>query len=209
MDDKQYWQKFYAAQRTPSEPSLFAQFVWENFLAKNAAPTLLELGCGNGRDAVFFKRQKIAVTAIDQANDEIDFLAGSHADIRFLAGDFTKLPDFNFAPFDCIYSRFTWHSIDTTGEARLLNDCPKLLKSGGILAIEARGFQNSLFQKGEKVGENAYIFGGHYRRFVDFDALCEKLSQNFNLEFAQESAGFAPFENENDIFWRIVARKKS
>ena len=59
MDDKQYWQKFYAAQRTPFEPSLFAQFVWENFLQKNAAPTLLELGCGNGRDAVFLSAKKL------------------------------------------------------------------------------------------------------------------------------------------------------
>ena len=209
MDDKSYWQNFYAAQRTPFQPSLFAQFLYDNFLHKNAAQTLLELGCGNGWDAVFFQRKNMLVTAIDQANDEIDFLQETHPAIRFVSGDFTQLAHFNFAPFDCIYSRFTWHSINPAGENRLIDDCPKLLNQNGILAIEARGLKNSLFQKGEKVDDNAYIFDGHYRRFVDFDLLCEKLAENFNLEYSEEKNGFAPFEKEDDIFFRIVARKKN
>ena len=60
--------------------------------------SLLELGCGNGRDALFFAKNKIRTTAIDQVADEISYLA-SHcatttkgiANPHFIAGDFTNL----------------------------------------------------------------------------------------------------------------------
>lgn len=60
--------------------------------------SLLELGCGNGRDALFFAKNKIQTTAIDQVADEISYLA-KHcatttkgiANPHFIAGDFTNL----------------------------------------------------------------------------------------------------------------------
>ncbi len=124
--DKSYWTKFYAKHKIGDKPSLFAQFVWDNYLrqmnantkahtnakthantlntnnAQNAqsAPrkdtiSLLELGCGNGRDALFFAKNKIQTTAIDQVSEEISYLA-SHcatttngvANPHFIAGGF-------------------------------------------------------------------------------------------------------------------------
>lgn len=60
--------------------------------------SLLELGCGNGRDALFFAKNKIQTTAIDQVADEISYLA-KHcatttkgiANPHFIAVDFTNL----------------------------------------------------------------------------------------------------------------------
>ena len=229
--------------------------------------SLLELGCGNGRDALFFAKNKIQTTAIDQVADEISYLA-SHcatttkgiANPHFIAGDFTnlsaiferggadstkddvlttqrknvldeksglrhhergdrtqrfidkasgKLPDLSLSQrFDCIYSRFTLHSITHTQQENLLSQIPHFLAPSGIVAIEARGKKNSLYRQGEPVeGEaNAFIHDSHYRRFVDFESLCEVLESQLNLtiHFAKEDRGFAPFNGEDDYFFRVV-----
>lgn len=53
---------------------------------------------------------------------------------------------------------------------------------------------------------NAFIHDSHYRRFVDFESLCEVLESQLNLtiHFAKEDRGFAPFNGEDDYFFRVV-----
>nr|WP_258443694.1 class I SAM-dependent methyltransferase [Helicobacter sp. 16-1353] len=93
---------------------------------------------------------------------------------NFIAGDFTKLESFKFRDkFDCIYSRFTLHSIDKNAQDKVLKNCIKYLKIGGILAIEVRGKKNSLYKKGLEVEKDAFIYEEHYRRFLDFGETCE------------------------------------
>lgn len=227
--DKNYWKNFYAKHKVGEKPSLFAKFVWENYLATRKNSTnLIELGCGNGRDALYFAKQGIQTTAIDQVQEEVSYLATHCATTkngvvnpRFIAGDFTNLNEIfrNVTPhssntqnrgiiFDCIYSRFTLHSITHTQQESLLSQIPNFIAPNGILAIEARGKKNSLYKQGEPVENeaNAFIHDNHYRRFVDFDNLCEIVESQLNLEihFAKEDRGFAPFNGEDDYFFRIV-----
>ena len=58
------------------------------------------------------------------------------------------------------------------------------------------------------VEEDAFIYENHYRRFVNFKNLVELLSEDYELLFAKEDRGFAPFKNEDDIFIRIVGVKR-
>ncbi len=170
--------------------------------------SLLELGCGNGRDAIYFHQKGFCVTAIDQTTAEINLLKNQYPSICFLSGDFTNLNHFQLPLFDVIYSRFTLHSINENDENHLLKNIPCFLKQNGLLAIEARGLNNSLFGKGKKIAPNSFIYEGHFRRFIDFEHLKEKLKEYFVLEYAQEKEGFAPFLNQNDVFFRLLARKK-
>lgn len=226
--DKNYWANFYAKHKVGEKPSLFAKFVWENYLSTRQDLRLIELGCGNGRDALYFAKQGIQTTAIDQVQEEVSYLATHCATTkngivnpRFIAGDFTNLNEIfrNLTPhsnntqsrgiiFDCIYSRFTLHSITHTQQESLLSQIPNFIAPNGILAIEARGKKNSLYKQGEPIENeaNAFIHDNHYRRFVDFDNLCEIVESQLNLEilFAKEDRGFAPFNGEDDYFFRIV-----
>lgn len=210
--DKQYWESYYKSHSNPKEPSLFAEFVWREYLcfaesraesqskskttlktqqakynknpykfscddervidnSKAKSLKILELGCGNGRDSLYFANKGLSITAIDQV--EIPYLhelTQNSKNPNFITGDFTQLQSFDFGDFDCIYSRFTLHSIDKISQNRVLQDSLTLLETNGILAIEARGEKNSLFGKGKQVEKDAFIYDNHYRRFLDFEA---------------------------------------
>ena len=68
-----YWNDYYAKNVALQTPSPFAKFVYSNYL--NAGKDLLELGCGNGRDSLYFVSKGINVTAIDASDVAINALA--------------------------------------------------------------------------------------------------------------------------------------
>ena len=221
--DKDYWKNFYQKHTKSGERSLFANFVYENYLAKQSfisslkqgfhfrQTRLLELGCGNGRDALFFAKKGIRVVGIDQVSEEIAYLQNKkHKNANFIASDFTKLREIsvlNNHTFECIYSRFTLHSISLKQQENLLLQLKDFLAPQGIFAIEARGYKNALYKKGEAVKDeaDAFIYDNHYRRFINVWRLCEILQAHFDIAFAAECRGFAPFQKSDDYFFRIIA----
>src|SRR5256885_1585218 len=71
MDDKNnnYWSEYYVREDAPEIPSQFAVFV------ANELPNLksiLEIGCGNGRDALFFLQTGRRVVALDASDKAIE-----------------------------------------------------------------------------------------------------------------------------------------
>lgn len=213
--DIAYWEEYYKKNNFNCNNSLFSSCVSKYLEFSDAS--ILELGCGNGRDAFYFEALGFSVVAIDQVVNELEFLSNEFGDknIKFISGDFTqlgKISDIQGMHFDCIYSRFTLHSITTNDEKRLLSEVPRFLKEKGIFAIEARGKKNSLCGLGDKIEEDecsvAYRYNDHYRRFIDFDLLCKRLESDFDLIYAKEDLGFAPYNGEDDFFFRILARKK-
>ncbi|MBU0711496.1 class I SAM-dependent methyltransferase [bacterium] len=208
--NKNYWESLYLRQNADLKPSLFAKYIADNFFKEGKS--LIELGCGNGRDAIFFANEGIDVLAIDQCENEIEFLKNRFSNpknVRFLCGDFTNLD--NNESFDIIYSRFTLHSITEKEERKTLIWSFTNLNPNGILCVEVRGHGNEIFGKGEPViGEkNAYIYDEHYRRFLNFNNFCKNLSDiGFFIDYAEEAKGFAPYKGEDQTFIRVIARKK-
>ena len=77
--DNTYWEKFYSKQNAELRPSLFAVYV--NELFNNNKKKIIELGCGNGRDSIFFANNQHDVLAIDQCKSEISFLQNQYKQI--------------------------------------------------------------------------------------------------------------------------------
>ena len=208
--DRKYWETFYQTQNEDQKPSSFAKTVMETCV--KPTQSLIELGCGNGRDAVFFANEGVMVTAIDQCENEIRFLQMRYrhlANCIFHSDDFSSLNDYK-TPFDIVYSRFTLHSVSETEEQRTLLWTYRNLRAGGCLCIEVRGQKNEIYKLGDKVeGEtDAYVYNNHYRRFLNFNKLCNSLvSLGFSLDFAAEEKGFAPFAGQNETFIRVIAKK--
>lgn len=206
--DKKYWKSYYEKQNAPLKASLFAQFVLGNYVKEGSS--LIELGCGNGRDSFLFSDHNIDVMAVDQCENEISLLIEKNkfSNLKFICGDFTKLNGLGF--FGNVYSRFTLHSITEQEEDDVIKWAYEHINSGGHFLIEARGKKNELYKLGDPVeGQpDAYIYEGHYRRFIDIDKLCDKLiGAGFSISMKEEKSGFAPFGDTDYVFMRVVAKK--
>ncbi len=203
--DKKYWMEYYKKDDAPKKPSYFAMDIID-MLKPNKK--ILELGCGNGRDSVFFSRKGLIVTAIDQAENSINNLSENYSDIKFIADDFVRTNQFNLVSYDYIYSRFSIHSITLEEENTLLNKAYKSLNKGGKIFIEARSIKDDFYGLGENIGENEYIYEGHYRRFIDRNEIEKKMKEiGYKIDFLIEDKGLAIYKDQDPVVIRIIASK--
>lgn len=206
--EKNYWERFYSSCNASEEASPFANFVLENFIENKPEHFLLELGCGNGRDCLFFnKNTQLNLLGIDQCSNEISHLNKLHASdkIQFDALDFTNLPDFE-KEIHYIYSRFTLHAVDKESESRVLKWSYDNLAQDGLFFIECRSIKDDLYNVGKKVAEHAFVTT-HYRRFVDYIDLQNELSDlGFEIIYALESRNLAVYNEENPVVIRVIAK---
>ena len=208
--DTVYWNAFYRKGLASNEPSLFAKYVYEKFIIENGG-SLIELGCGNGRDSAFFLNKGLYVTAIDASIDAIERLQECYSEnkkIELVCGDFVNY-NYDEKLYNYCYSRFSLHAISEKQEEVLIRRVYDLLKVNGYFFIEVRSVHDELYGKGEKVGDDAYVWEGHFRRFARMGKLIERIEEDgFVVHEAAEQRNFAPYKNENPYIIRLVARKE-
>ena len=204
MENKEYWASYYKKHPNPVEPSTFAQFCTDYI---QEGKKLIELGCGNGRDSVYFRKKHLDVTAIDQVDDEVKYLNEKFGDqcLKFIAEDFTNLN--KDTCYDYIYSRFTIHSIDQEAETRVFEWIKNQLKPGGYFFLEVRSLNDPMFKQGEQISDTENITT-HYRRYLDYEETIKKIEElGLTIVYKIESQGLAIYKDDDPMLIRIVAKK--
>jgi tellurite methyltransferase len=213
--DRKYWNSFYqqhGKDKGISKCSSFAQFCLDNFFSKEEL-NIVELGSGNGRDAIYFAHHKLNIIAIDQSTTAIDIEKQSldaevgqylhPKELDFVQNDYTQ-----YGEIDAFYSRFTIHSITNSDEALLLPNVYNALNSGGLFCIEVRTTKDSLCGVGKDCGENTFITDNHKRRFIDSKVFRKRvLDLGFKELYFTEEDNLSIYKNDNPVLMRIILQK--
>ncbi|MDT8978021.1 class I SAM-dependent methyltransferase [Paenibacillus sp. chi10] len=205
--DYSYWDNYYSKMIATKEPTPFAKDILPML---ETGKTLVELGCGNGRDSLFFAENNLRVVAIDQSHNAILNLQSScsYDNIEFRVDDFIHSDVLMENSFDYVYSRFTLHSITEEEEGLLLHNVYHSLKKDGQFFIEVRSVKDEIFGLGEKVGRNAYFYNEHYRRFIVLEEIVQKLQAiGFKVNHMVEGNNYAVYKDENPVVIRVIAQK--
>lgn len=204
--DKSYWNTFYATNKAVNEPSLFAQWVMQQM---ETGKKVVDMGCGNGRDSIFFMEKGMDVYAVDASEVAIEHIAERYPDrIHVENKDFISYLGRNNEKFDYLYSRFTIHAISEDEQNMCIQNAYKALKPNGKIFIEVRCTKDELYGKGSLVAKNTFFYNGHNRRFIEKDELVSDLEeQGFAIGYAEEKKGFAPFGDMDPIVLRVIALK--
>jgi len=213
--DKKYWQKYYKTHGKDFsivKQSSFATFCMNEFFDQQGL-NIVELGSGNGRDAIYFVHHGQNVIALDQSMGTFDIeetkISGEiKGNLTSLAEDFIQ-SDFSYGcVIDVFYSRFTMHAINQEDEGILLPKVYKSLKTGGLFCIEARTTRDPLYGKGEYCGDHTYLTD-HRRRFIESNQFLEKmLSLGFKLLYFNETNDLSVYKDDNPVLMRIILRKE-
>ncbi len=213
--DKQYWNDYYQKQglsKAISMQSTFAQFCLDKFFVKKSL-SIVELGSGNGRDAIFFAHHQHNVIAIDQSTIAIDIErkmlnveVGQYLHPKAL--DFVQEDYAIYKNIDIFYSRFTLHSITKKDEDLLLPNIYNALNSGGLFCIEVRTTKDSLCGIGKNCGDNTFISDSHRRRFVNSQTFLEQvLLLGFKLLYFTEEDNLSAYKDDNPVLMRLILQK--
>lgn len=193
--NENYWKEFYKTDHHIDSESHFARAVYQYVLEhKLTDRPLVDIACGNGRDAKFFACHGCQVTAIDK------FGVVEHPAVNFRRVD---MFDFDFTGYELIYLRFVLHTL-TEGETdRLFAKLHTTAKSARIF-IETRSIRG--IGVGDKMETNLKLAVGdrHYRMLYSYDYLTDKVSRRFRIAHATEGKDLAPFKHENPYVIRYI-----
>lgn len=93
--------------------------------------TVLDLGCGPGRDLAYFKSQEIEAVGLDGSSEFVD-MAKSETGCEVLHQNFLEL-DLSDARFDGIFANATLFHVPSRELPRVLSELYASLKPGGVL----------------------------------------------------------------------------
>lgn len=203
-NDTQYWNKYYKTHFI-DEASPFARFCHQRYLASPLR--IVEFGSGSGRDLRFFHHAGHRITGYDTSEEAVRHIQTAYPDLDMVLADFSELDAIE--GLQAVYSRWTLHSIDDDAAERALRWCSKNLQESGLLLIEVRTVNDSLFGEGEEVGRNAFVTD-HYRRFIVPEELRASLEDfQFEIECFEEGQGFSVYKGDDPVLLRVVAKKRS
>ena len=181
--DNVHWDKYYTKNSKPFSPSDFALSMIKNLKVNS---TLIDIGCGNGRDSLFFSQRKIKTVGIDQSKIAIENLKSFEN--KYLNFENLNILDLNNKNFDYGYCRFLFHSINEKEENFLLSWLKKNINNK--IFIESRVIEK----------EKNIIEGDHYRRLMDLELFKSKLEDlNLKVLSIETSSKFSVYKDSYNV----------
>jgi cyclopropane fatty-acyl-phospholipid synthase-like methyltransferase len=205
MNKNKYWDFFYKKQVNKINLNYPSQFATFTVGETENVTTLLEFGCGNGRDALFFRHHFRKVYAFDGSNEVINKNKKLYSKIKNLKfSKFNLNNEFNnYHILSCkkktIYARFFLHALTNIEIKSFISLCSDLLNKDERLYIEYRT------EKDKKRNKETQK---HYRNYINPN-LINKLLKKFNLKnvYFVKGLGFAKYKNDDAFVARHIIEK--
>lgn len=172
MNDTARWDRTWES-RPKEPPNRFAVRAYKLIRAYRLK-TLLDVGTGAGRDAVYFARKGLAVTALDRSVVGIQNLRSQNPHINCIHGDI-RTDKFEENSFGVIYAHLSLHYFDDSTTRRVFQKLRRTLKPHGLLFVKCKSTDDALYGKGIKVGPDMYR-KGHVRHFFTKEYMTEMLA---------------------------------
>lgn len=170
----QYWQDDWDGKKENWPVSDFAKKVYKYIQDKNYK-TLLDLGCGNGRDAIFFYNHGLKVTAVDISKSGIECLRKKNKEINTILGNIKNI-DFPKESFNIIYSHLGLHFFDSKESKTIFDKLYNILTPGGMIFIRCKSTDDPKYGEGVKIDGNIFL-KNHVRHFFTEELMKELLNK--------------------------------
>ena len=167
--------------------------------------TVIEIGCGNGRDSFFFSKYFKNIYAFDKSDIAIKYNCNNYKKIKNL--NFYKYDiNENFEFFKLIklkkifYARFFLHTLNNNEILRFINLSSKLVNKNEKVFLEYRVLEDK---------NNKKIFKNHFRNYLNPKKIAKLfLIHSFKLDYNVVGQGFAKYGAEDPFIARQIFIKK-
>ena len=202
-----YWDDFYQKRNAgiiTTLPSQFAAFCLSEMVERDIS-FVHEIGCGNGRDALFFLRYGISVSAIDSSLSAIksaEMLCKDFKNFSCQKSDavtYLNTLEQKTASNKAFYARFFIHALSPKGVQLFLRSVSDKMVLGDVMFLEYRTKKDEHLQK---------ITPKHYRNYLDPKIVINEFDDcGMRLDFHAEALGFAKLGNDNAFTCRQMFTK--
>lgn len=131
----------------------------ENLSANNS---ILDLGCGSGRDAKIFSEKGYRVVGVDLSYKMLEVARKEAPLASFIQLDMRELT-FNNETFGGVWAVASLLHLPKTDISQCLNECNRVLKKEGIIYISVKVGEGKEFKPDTRYDENAFKFYSYFQ----------------------------------------------
>lgn len=169
---------------------------------------ILDLGCGMGKDTMYFAKKGHRVTGIDFSETAIDALndavrKSKLRTVRAVCADIAESLPFKTKEFDAVYAHLSLHYFDTQKTGEIFKEIRRVLASDGMLFVKCKSVDDPLYGQGEKVGEDMYRTD-HVRHFFS-EAFMADMLADFQVVVLRKTSSTQG--GKTSAFIEAIARK--
>jgi SAM-dependent methyltransferase len=172
---------------------------------------MLELGCGQGRDSVFFAKLGCNIVAIDISENAIKFVERTKYDenlknLQLVISDIQKSLNFQNLKFDMVYSNLSLQFFDLSKLSNIFSNISDVMSSGSFFLFSTKKAGDKYYNFGNKISDNAFEYKGITRFFFTKSELETLLEKNFTIISFEEDKHVNP-DNTVSVWWKILVKK--
>lgn len=208
MDQKKLWQHAWRKKSATLPVNNFATKAFQ-FIKNGRYHTVLDVGCGNGQDALYFARKGMLVTAVDWSDTGLTNLRNIITEQKIpnmtvCAQDVSNL---TFKPnsFDIIYAHLSLHYFTDHKTQKIFHSLHRILKKNGLLFVKCKSTDDALYGRGRQIEKNMYSLRGHIRHFFDKEYMAKQLH---DFEIIQLRKTASVYHHYKSSFIEAVATKR-
>ncbi|MBC8304744.1 MAG: class I SAM-dependent methyltransferase [Pelagibacterales bacterium] len=207
-----YWNNLYTKEDYfGTGPTLLAIFA-KKIIEDNSLHSILELGCGQGRDAVFFSRLGYNIVATDISKNAIDFVSKVKKEekldnLELLVHDTQKVLNVGNSKFDLIYSNLALQFFNIVELEKIFSNIHKLMENNSYFLFSTKKSGDKYYNFGNKISDNAFEYKEIVRYFFEKHELESILKKKFQIISFDESTHVNP-DSTKSVWWKILVKKQ-
>jgi ubiquinone/menaquinone biosynthesis C-methylase UbiE len=182
-DQRMFWDLWHerhtVASHTDHSQAALQAFV--EAMSEQPNKQVLEVGCGQGREAISLASRGFAVSAFDHSEVAIS-IARTNAikagrKVAFIEHDTARPLPYTSESFGGAFAHLSLHYFDDSTTEMIFNELRRVLGPDGVLFFTVRSIRDPLYGQGESLGENTFCLSGHVRHFFDLPYIKDLLSK--------------------------------
>jgi len=204
-----YWDQMYSKSDAFGTGATKLATIALEMMKKENCKNIFEIGCGQGRDCIFFAENELNVTAMDFAPKAIEFVEEQRKEkvienLELFVEDTRKL---KFEEkYDCIYSNLALQFFNQNELKDIFDNIATGLESKSLFIFSTKKPGDKYYNSGEKIGEYGFMNKNITRYFFDEDIIRNLLKDNFEIEMIIGNEHINP-DNTKSVWWQIISRR--
>ncbi len=139
----------------------------DKYEVRKKVDRVLDLGCGNGRHAMYFAKQGIKASGIDISEQAIawakEWSKSEGLEVDFRVGSIAELP-YDDGTFDAVVTHGVLDHVPMSLATKAAQEVRRVLKTGGLFYCDLRSSEDYEFGVGEEVAKNEFIVSEGYEQ---------------------------------------------
>ena len=207
-----YWSDMYSRPNVfGTGPTKLAKMA-NDLIYDKSIQNILEIGCGQGRDSIFFSEKGYSIETFDISENAITSVNKTKKsfnlkNLNAIVHDITEPFPYSNNFFDFVYSNLALQFFDINSLEKIFDNINKVMKDDTTILFSTKKKGDKYYDFGTKISEDAYEHKGIIRYFYDKSVLEHMLEHQFEILSFDDDHHTNPNSTISE-WWKILLKKK-